>query len=48
MDIGCEADLGRGVDDRCRIVREADVSDAILSAVDAFHGLPGERVVQSD
>lgn len=47
-DSGWEGHLGRGVDDRGRIVREADVSDAILSAVDAFRGLPGKRVVQPD
>ena len=29
-------------------MREADVSDAIFSAVDAFRGLPGKRVVQPD
>ena len=44
-DSGGEAQLGRGVNDRGRIVREADISATILSAVDAFRGLPGKRVV---
>ena len=48
IDIGCEAHLGRGVKDRGRIVREADISDAILSAVDALRGLPGEGIIQPD